>query len=269
MSPRQQRGVERLLPRRSKPLVTLIPHGVDLTRFAATPGLEGASNGRLRLLYAGRLDCATKGVHWLPGILSRLRLKGVDVQLDIAGDGPDRESLFRSLDRQGVRAWVNWMGALPEREMEECLLQQDVLVLPSRVEGFPNILVEAMAAGVVPVASRIPGVTDFIVDHGRDGDLCSIGRPEEFAEAIAALWRDRGRLGRMAQEARRTVEDRFTMGRMGRDYDALFREVLAEPIPDVQPRPLSEFRIERAYRSGMGRFLPRRLKNAIRSVVRR
>jgi glycosyltransferase involved in cell wall biosynthesis len=136
--------------------------------------------------------------------------------------------------------------------------------MPSRVEGCPNALLEAMAAGAVPVPSRIRGGTDFVVEDGVSGLLRPIGAADQFAAGVAELAKDREKLARMSMAARDRVEARFSLERMGRDYDRLFRDVLAERPPDAPPRPWSEFRLEPAFRRGWRRWVPRAVKDALR-----
>ncbi len=266
-TPRQLAGLRRFR-RLPKERLSLIPHGVDISRFsynAKSPTAE--RERRLRVAYLGQLVDQNKGILWLPAIAARLTCLGVEFELDIIGDGVDRAKLTCSLKRNGVEASCSFRGEMKSDDVARVLPTYDVFVMPSRFEGFPNVLVEAMAAGLVPVASRIRGVTDFIVEHGVSGVLCRIGDTKAFAEAIAGLAADRTRLATMSAAARRTVEERFSLERMGRDYDRVFREVLAEPLPSVAPRPWSQFRIDPAYKPGWSRWVPKGVKNTIRRYV--
>ena len=78
-------------------------------------------------------------------------------------------------------------------------------------EGFGFSLIEAMALGCVPVASKISGVTDWIVRHNETGRLCGIGRTTEFADAIECLARNRELLQRMSHQAAREAQERFSL----------------------------------------------------------
>ena len=265
-TPRQERGLTRQR-RHSGNRLWLIPNGVDLSRFARNRERTAESRGPIQLAMIGRLDDSTKGVLWLPEVVAELARRRVESQVEVIGDGPDRSRLVDSLHRHGVTDRVRLWGTSSAEGVAGFLGRCDVLILPSRVEGSPNVLMEAMAAGVVPVASRISGVTDFIVEDGVTGLLCRIGRTREFAAKIAELAADRARLTAMSAAARRCVEERFSLERMGRDYERLFREVLAEPAPRVAPRPWSEFRLEPAYRAGWRRWVPRTVKNTLRRYL--
>jgi hypothetical protein len=151
----------------------------------------------------------------------------------------------------------------------------DVLVKPTRSEGCPSSLIEAMAAGVVPVCSRIRGVTDWIVDDGRTGLLCPIDHVRAFADAIERLARGRDAFGRMAAAARAEVTEHFGLDEFGRRWDALFSRLKASAPPAVlAPRPWSEFRSSPAFDPPLSnrllyRWLPRRLKDRVRARLER
>ncbi len=250
--------------------IRIIPHGVDLTKFSRRTSLASGverSDGYVRLAYLGNLDDHMKGILWLPDILARLTQLGVNCTLDVVGDGVDRAKLVRKLRRRGVGKQCHLHGELKTGDIVSVLSEADIFVFPTRLEGFPNALLEAMALGLAPVATHVRGVTDYIVDQGKNGILCHVGDTAGFAEAIRRLAANRKLLLHMACMARRTVEERFSLERMGHDYDRLFREVLNEPAPDVRVWPWSEFRTERAYRVGLRRWVPTVVKNLVRRYL--
>jgi glycosyltransferase involved in cell wall biosynthesis len=115
--------------------------------------------------------------------------------------------------------------------------EHDVLVLPSRAEGLPVVLLEAMAAGVVPVVSDLPSGIPEIVADGINGYRPPVGDVAAFAKAIAELAGDRERLQTMSRAARQTVVDHFDIRQRAGDYHALYarwRE-LRRPRPKDVP----------------------------------
>ena len=86
---------------------------------------------------------------------------------------------------------------------------EDIFVLPTRVEGFPVALVEAMGAGVVPVVSNIESGVPEVIASARTGERPPVGDIRAFAAAIAALDRDRPRLAAMGAAARQSIVERF------------------------------------------------------------
>jgi glycosyltransferase involved in cell wall biosynthesis len=187
------------------------------------------AGGPLRLTFLGRLDDLDKGVMLLPAILQKTEKLGVDFSCDIMGSGPDEERLKRSLEASGSQSRRGFCRAGAAPGVPARLASADIFLMPSRFEGFGLSLVEAMAAGSVPVATRLQGITDMIVADGVSGFLCPMGDTRAFAEKIAWLSRHRDRLGQMSAQARKRVREAFSHEQMSAAYDALFTEILPGP----------------------------------------
>jgi len=247
--------------------LALVPNGVELSRFADSSGnaRPPRDNQVIRLVYLGRIEDYDKGVFLLPKIVSQLARERVPFILDIIGDGPDREELkkrFRSLPSSANN--VFFLGKCKNDEVARLLVNNDVAIHPSRFDSSPNALLEVMAAGCVPVASRISGVTDFIIEDGKEGLLCPVGGFRSFAKAIASLHRNRRTLAEMSQAARLKIERNFSLGQMAASYDRELRRVLEEePLADGA-RAWSEFRIPRILRKTWRTKVPLPVKNFAR-----
>jgi hypothetical protein len=118
-----------------------------------------------------------------------------------------------------------YAGALPHAKTMARLAEHDVLIMPSRFEGLPFALIEAMGLGVVPVVSRLPGCTEGLVEHGTSGFLAAVDRPGEFAEALVAAAADRSRLRDMSQRAWAGVGGTYGVDAVGTAYDELILRV--------------------------------------------
>lgn len=213
--------------------IHLIPNGV------AVPGIppQARSANALKVTYCGRLEHAQKGIFLLPDILGRTLNSGVAVTLEVIGDGPDRDQFARLVAEKGVSAHVRTHGALPHSQTLGLIQQADVLILPSFYEGLPIVLLEAMALGAVPVASLLPGITDFVIKHGISGWLAQPGDAEAFSQALVDLSRDPELRWRMLLAAWETVQDRFSMEKMIHGYLNLLEELKHKP-PRQKALPL-------------------------------
>ena len=219
------------LPHRADRVLHL-PHGVRLPRRTRTP-----APGPLRLLFVGRLDVA-KGILDLPAIDARLAALGVDARWTIVGDGPHAARLTQAWPSS---ARVRFTGALtPDAVAEQCT-RHDAYVLPSRAEGFPVALLEAMGSALVPVVSDLPSGVPEMVQHGTTGFRLPVGDADAFARAIATLDGDRALLERMSAAALAHVRARFDLRDRAADYHAVFarwRELRRQrpsrlPLPDA------------------------------------
>lgn len=161
---------------------------------------------------------------WLPDILARLPASST---LTIAGDGHDLKRLKAAMPERAPR--VVYAGAVAAQAVPALLARHDIFLMPSRYEGLPMALVEAMAAGCVPVVSRLRGVTDMIVEHGRDGLLFPVGDTASAAEIVRTLDTDHAQLCSLSVAARRKVEGAFTVEHMAAGYATIFRGIAADP----------------------------------------
>jgi glycosyltransferase involved in cell wall biosynthesis len=252
-SRRMYERLAELLPHRTDTIFH-VPYGIPLSTAPRPPAA-----GALRLLYAGRIDNRQKGVFDLPEIDRRLAVDRIRVRWTVAGAGPDEAELRR---RWSFNPSVRWLGAVAPESMDSLYANHDIFVLPTKFEGFPVALLEAMSAGAVPVVSDIAsGVPEIVSDA--TGERPRAGDIRAFAAAIAALDDDRRRLGRMSAAARQAVASRFDIRDRVADFQQLYarwRELY---------RPLAASRHLR-YGSRLDRpWIPNRVVKAVRSVRRR
>lgn len=152
------------------------------------------------------------------------RLGGRDWRLELVGDGPDRpalESLHREL---GLEGRVRFAG---ERDdVPELLSRAAVFVLSSRSEGMPLSVLEAMAAGLPVVASRVGGIPEQVAD-GVTGLLVPVGDAERLAEALRRLLDDPELRRSLGSAGRTRAEERFDLATFRAAHLDVYRRCLA------------------------------------------
>lgn len=242
-----------LLPHRASRIFHL-PYGIPIPERVRRPDA-----GPLRLMFAGRLD-PDKGVLDLPAIDAGLRARGVDCTWTIAGGGPAAASLRAAWSG---RTGVEFAGVLTQSATMARLAEHDVFVLPTRSEGFPVSLLEAMGTGVVPVVSDIESGVPDVVEQEVTGIRPPVGDTAGFVDAIARLNGDRARLETMSARCRAVVE---------RDYDIRVRAAAYDALYDRYAelyRPLSaSARLQ--YGSRLDRpWIPNAVVRAVRAAQRR
>ena len=178
--------------------------GVDPARYRAAARSDGQ-----RLLFVGRL-AGVKGVPLLLQAVAGLRDRYPALRLTLIGDGPERVMLQAQAATLGIDDIVSFAGYRNQDEVAQALGETDVFVLPSFAEGVPVVLMEAMAARVPVVTTRIAGVPELVED-GVSGLLVPPGDVQALTDALEALLNDPAR--------------RLAMGAAGRarvvaDYDA-------------------------------------------------
>jgi glycogen(starch) synthase len=152
-----------------------------------------------RILFVGRL-VASKDVGTLLTAVAALGRRGIRSHLTLAGDGPQAEPLRRAAAEHGLIDSVEFVGAVPPNHLSELYLDADVLVLPSKYEGYGRVIVEAALHGVPTIATAVGGIPELVKD-GETGRLISPGDAQALAEALIELLGDpvqRDRLGRAA-----------------------------------------------------------------------
>ena len=188
--------------------VKVIPNGVDLTRFRPTsPGSPPTRQASL-VLYIGRLNFQ-KGVDVLLAAwrdVQELLPESQRARLVIVGAGPGRaqlEGLTASLD---VAKSVTFVGE--QSDVAAWLRRGDVAVLPSRWEGMPNALLEAMASGLPCVATRVSG-SEEVIQHSVNGLLVEPEDHVALAKALLTVLLDPALGGRYGCAARATIVERL------------------------------------------------------------
>lgn len=138
------------------------------------------------LIYAGRLT-HEKGLAYLLRSLSILSNAGIEARLTLCGEGPSRSELEQRAENLGLAERVVFTGYIVDRDiLARIFLEHDVFVLPSISEGTPKVLIEAMARGLVIVATGIGGIPDIITDH-ENGLLVPAKSEEEIAGAVKEI----------------------------------------------------------------------------------
>jgi glycosyltransferase involved in cell wall biosynthesis len=185
-------------------------HGLDLATFAYRP--EGRPTNRI--LAVGRF-AKDKGYDYLLRAAHLLVARGVDIALELIGEGPEERNLVALAAQLGISDRVHFRGWLPFADVRNAMSEATVLVHPSTGlgDGLPNVLREAMAVGTPVIASEVAGIPDAL----RDG--CGVLVPpkdaDALATAIAAMLADPAQRLQIAARARQRVEERYDLWRNG------------------------------------------------------
>jgi glycosyltransferase involved in cell wall biosynthesis len=209
----------------------VIPNGVDPARFVTAAPCDWTRLGlppeSVVLLGIGRLE-PQKGFDDLLAALPPVLSTFAPVQVVIVGDGPDRGRLEQQTAELGLAERVRFVGR--RTDVPSLLAGCYGLVLPSRWEGMPNVVLEAMAAGKPVVATQVEGVAELVQD-GVTGWLSPPRDPEGLTRGLSLLLQDPERATAMGRESQHHVEKQFTSSQMVARYAALYREVLLGSVP--------------------------------------
>ncbi|MEM1346060.1 MAG: glycosyltransferase family 4 protein [Pseudomonadota bacterium] len=205
-------GAEHLRALAPPERVSLVYHGLDLSRFPAPP--ERIAGGRLKLLSVGRL-AEKKGYDVLLAALARLPAD-LDWHLTHIGGGTLAAALAAEAEHLGLSTRIDWQGKQNQTAVIAALRAADLFVLPARIaadgdrDGLPNVLMEAASQALPILASRVAAIPEFLPSP-EHGVLVRPEDPEALAEAITALARDPARRAALGQAAHARLVAEFGM----------------------------------------------------------
>ncbi len=196
--------------------------GIPLENFAAVKRTADAE--ALQILTIGRLD-PIKAFPVLFEALRRLQEREVPWSLRMIGDGPERERLVALARRLGIHAQVDFLGSIAPSGVPKELERAGLLVLPSCNEGLPVVLMEAMAAGVPVIATRVGGVAELVQDDitGRTVDA---GSEDALTAALFEVWESPDEVSRRVEAAKEKVKVDFDVLDTSRALRDLFERYL-------------------------------------------
>ncbi len=159
-----------------------IPNGVSVPDQERPPRDEV-----LRLLYVGRLAQEQKRILELPRLLDYLRALGRNFHLTVVGDGPQGQELRSALADKGLMGQVCFAGFVPPGEVADYFRTHDVLLNLSTYEGFSMSILEALAAGCVPVLTDLNCLDKTVFKDGETCRLCPVEPLATMAAVLAGL----------------------------------------------------------------------------------
>jgi glycosyltransferase involved in cell wall biosynthesis len=223
-------------------------HGVDLERVSVIKNgrdlsAYGRSTANLReslglepttriVGTVGRL-VERKGHQELLDAWTEIAAERSDVHLVIVGDGPERDALRRRAERNGVADRVSLLGT--RDDVPDLLGDFDVFAFPSRSEGLPGALVEAMAAELPIVTTPVDGNAELITD-GETGLHVPVRDPSALADALRRLLDDPELAQRLGKRAGETAREEYAIERLVSDFERLYdrltgrRDATARPV---------------------------------------
>jgi phosphatidylinositol alpha-mannosyltransferase len=203
--------------------ITIIPNGIDLEKYRRLPKVKKTPGQTI--LFVGRLE-RRKGVKYLLKAFQALSQDNPDLQLVIAGDGPDREKLEMLADDLKLKN-ISFLGFVSEELKLELLARADIFCSPAIFgESFGIVLLEAMAAGTICVAGNNSGYEDVM--EGLGG--ISIVNPldtDDFVRRTNLLLHEQS-LGALWQEWAADYVEQFDYEKVVGQYEELYREALKQ-----------------------------------------
>ena len=206
------------------PDVQLIPNGVDITRFHPQVEPLPTEQKAWTVVCVARLNYE-KGIDVLLHAWYLVHKEAPQAHLLIVGDGPLLSQLQSMAQALGITQSITFAGT--QHNIPAQLHRASIAVLPSRSEGMPNAILEAMACGIPCVATRVSGSEDLI-QHDKNGLLVEVYDYQAMAQAILTLLRDPRRTRVCGQAARVRIEQAYSLEHITDMYVALYQRLFQE-----------------------------------------
>ncbi len=192
--------------------IKVIPNGIDLKRFQNLDRAENRKKLGLKnefvIIAVARLE-KVKGLKYLVQAMKTLSTKyktlNTKYQLLIIGDGSERENLENLTNKLELNDKVRFLGQIRNEKVPEYLSAADCFVLPSLSEGFGIVILEAMAANIPVIATKIGGILDIIGD-GETGALVEPKNPDGIAKALYKIYSQPKFVKNLVQNAKDNLE---------------------------------------------------------------
>ena len=220
VSPGLKKKLAALYPRFKNRLL-FIPNGVDQELLDIRREPRPAHGDEIRLITVGSLiprksvETIIRALPACPGCT-----------LAVLGEGPMQSRLEKLAAEMQLDKRISFRGAIAPDAVGREMANADILVIASRSEGRPNVVLEALAAGLPVIASRIDGITDFIHDDS-NGLLFTPGDPDSLAACIRRLGDDPGLRDKLSGNGRRYIlENRLTWESCAGNYADIYRQLV-------------------------------------------
>ncbi len=209
--------------------ITLVPNAIDAAHYC--PGACGRNEARARfglspqdlvLAGVGRLN-PQKNFALLLEVAAELASDFPQLRLVLAGNGPEEADLRRRAAELGLTKRVVFLGLV--EDSRTVYAAADLLVMPSRFEGLPMTLLEALASELPVVASALDGIAE-VIESGRNGILVPEGDRDGFVCAIRAALSAPEKRQAMGQAGRKTILQHYSAARMAAQIEHLYDQLL-------------------------------------------
>jgi glycosyltransferase involved in cell wall biosynthesis len=206
-----------------------IPNFIDFTVFSPASMKKKQKlrkqiglKGKKIVLFSGRF-IGRKGIRVLLEAWRDVIKKSPSAQLILLGDGPLFDKMKRMAEEFSIDGSVEFRGHI--LQVTDFLQAADIFVLPSLQEGMPNSLLEAMACGLAPVATRIGGVVDIIIDD-KNGVLVEASDFQELTQGLLKLLNEKELVRVIGSNAYQTIRDFYSLDNITARYSEVYQSLL-------------------------------------------
>jgi len=198
--------------------IGVIPNGVDTQQYH--PAEQKKIGGPIHLLSVGRL-ISRKRIDWLIDAVDLAVKKGLDVRLNIVGEGNLLDELQKKAAAMNLSGRVVFLGLVERQQMPDVYRTNDLFVMASQHEGMSNAMLEAIASGLPIVMTACEGAQELIGDNGIVVDYPDM---QAFVAAISSIITDEDKYAAMSN-ASRAIAERFSWSAVAEQYFQYYQQL--------------------------------------------
>ncbi len=199
--------------------IKVIPNGVDINKFKIENSkLKIGEKGKIALVTVSRL-VKKNGIE---DLIKAVALLSNKFELHIIGSGELRECLALLSKKLGLDGRVFFRGEIENERLPEILSGYDIFIRPSLSEGMGISFIEAMAAGIPVIGTKVGGIPDFLKDR-ETGLFCEVNNPQSIADKVIEYVNNPELTSKIVKNGREMVEKRYDWDLISKKYSALFK----------------------------------------------
>ncbi len=211
--------------------IFVVPNGVDLEKFQITNNklqinskLQNPNQRTIitvsRLVKKNGIDILIRAFHIL-----NTKYLIPDTELLIIGDGKERKKLEKLANKLKLNEKVKFLGNISHEELPKYLVEADIFARPSRSEGLGIAFLEAMAAGVPVIGTRVGGIPDFLED-GKTGLFSKVDDPKDLTEKIEMVLGDENLSRKLSKNGRKLVEEKYNWDKIAVQMKEVYEKTI-------------------------------------------
>lgn len=203
--------------------IKVVANGIDLRRFENVTAIDLVNKTTtVNLVVIGRLHPA-KGHQDLIPVINTIKGKCSDFHLYFVGEGELRPEIEENIKKSDLQDLITLMGQ--RQDIPAILAAMDIFVMPSKWEGLPMALLEAMAMGKTVVATRVGGIPD-VITHNENGLLVDVDDSAALAENLLKVITDNKLRLRLGTAAKEMVRQQYSAVSVSRKYEQIYKQAL-------------------------------------------
>ncbi len=191
--------------------ISVITNGIDGKEFSVKTFIEYENDDRRRQKFkviCGSRVTPRKGFRFIVGAINLLKKKGIKINLEIIGDGNEKNNLEKMVTDLNLQDQIKFLGIIKHTELPRYYQQANIYISASLNEGMSNTMLEALACGLPIVATKTGG-TDEMVQKGKNGFIIEMNSAKDIAEKIESILNDFELEKKMSKNSRRLAESMY------------------------------------------------------------